>query len=137
MAAYVDHEFYEDEYGGTAIALADFGLYAIRASAEIDYLTYDRAAEEIDEDTTLVTAIKNAVCAVADEMYTIAQAGHSKQIQSEKVGSYSVTYAETPETNLSEHERMSRAAKRYLGRTGLMFPGFYSGEYGGTSDLDD
>lgn len=139
MAAYADFEFYEDTYGGTAIAEASFPAYAIQASAALDNLTYDRAADEItdDDDADLVEAIKNAVCAIADEMHAIDQTGHCKSIQSEKVGSYSVTYAPDPTTGLSEDGRYRRVAKRYLGRSGLMYPGFLSGEYGGTADSDE
>jgi hypothetical protein len=130
MATYVDYEFYQDTYGGTAIALADFQALAIRASHEIDHLTFGRAADYID-DADYTEQIKLATCAVADTIQDINT--RMGQIQSEKVGPYSVTYTPTPTDSLSAGARMSLAAKRYLARTGLMYKGFNSGEYAGTA----
>jgi hypothetical protein len=137
MTAYADFEYYQDTYGGTAIALADFSALAIRASYMIDYLTLDRASDVIDADTPAadVTAIKLATCAIADCIQDINE--RSGQIQSEKVGGYSVTYTPTPTSSLSDDARMSLAAKRYLAKTGLMYRGFESGEYAGTAFVDD
>lgn len=135
MSAYADYTFYTTDYGGTAIAEEDFDPYAIRASAVIDSLTFDRAAQVIedDEDPDLVDAIQKGMCAVADEMVAILTAGHAAAVKSEKVGGHSVTYADTPETGLSAEGRYRQAAKRYLGRNGLMYPGFYSDEYGSSA----
>lgn len=132
MAAYADFEFYEDNFGGTAIASADFSTLAIRASFMIDFLTFDRAADVIsdDEDADQVTAIKMATCAVAEVIQEISD--RTAKIQSEKVGPYSVTYTPTPTDSLSNDARMSLAAKRYLVKTGLMYRGFNAGEFTGT-----
>lgn len=132
MAAYADFEFYEDNFGGTAIASADFSTLAIRASFMIDFLTFDRAADviEANEDAEKIEAIKLATCAVAEAIQEINE--RAGTIQSEKVGSYSVTYTPTPTSSLSNDARMSLGAKRYLAKTGLMYRGFNSGEYAGT-----
>ncbi len=130
MAVYIDYEFYQNTYGGSAIALADFQALAIRASHEIDRLTFERAADYID-DADYTEPIKLATCAVADAIQDINT--RMGQIQSEKVGPYSVTYTPTPTDSLSTDARMSLAAKRYLARTGLMYRGFNSGEYAGTA----
>lgn len=134
---YTDFDFYTDTFGGTAIAAADFHSLAIKASREIDYLTFDRAAEEIedDDDDALVEAIKLATCAVAEVIQD--QNTQPGVIQSEKAGSYSVTYTPNPTASLSHEAQRSLAAKRYLGRTGLMYRGFNSGEYAGTASDDD
>jgi hypothetical protein len=137
MTAYADYEFYQGTYGGTAIALADFSTLAIRASFMIDFYTYDRAEAVIEANTEAdkVTAIKLATCAVAEKIQEINE--RSGQIQSEKVGSHSVTYTPTPTSSLSDDARMSLAAKRYLAKTGLMYRGFESGEYASPSDDED
>lgn len=136
MAVYIDYEFYQDTYGGSVIALADFQGLATRASHMIDHLTMGRAATVIedDDDVDMIEAIQLATCAVAETIQEVnTKAG---QIVSEKVGPHSVTYMPTPTNSLSDDARMSMAAKRYLARTGLMYRGFNSGEYAGTVNAD-
>jgi len=137
MTAYADYEFYEDTYGGTAIALADFSTLAILASFMVDFFTFGRAAEVItaDEDADKIKAIKLATCAVAEVIQEIGD--RTGKIQSEKVGPYSVTYTPTPTDSLSNDARMSLAAKRFLSSTGLMYRGFNTGEYSGTIADED
>ena len=43
MTAYVDVQFYTEEYLGTIFSATEFPSFALRASAEIDYLTFNRA----------------------------------------------------------------------------------------------
>ena len=69
--AYADFTYYENTYLGTTIAEADFPRLALRASAVIDQITFGRAAT----DTTNVNAIKNAMCAVAEEIQNQEAAG--------------------------------------------------------------
>jgi hypothetical protein len=133
MAAYADFTYYENTYGGTAIASADFDALAVRASRKIDYLTFDRADDIIDDDdpAATVTAIKMATCAVADVLHDI-DSGDQPGIKSEKVGGHSVTYAEGAVKMMGEDARCALAARRFLSRTGLMYLGFNSGEYSGS-----
>jgi hypothetical protein len=137
MTAYADYEFYIDTYGGEAIDSADFSTLAIRASFMIDFFTLNRAEDVIDADTPAaqVQAIKLATCAVAEVIQEVND--RSGRIQSEKVGSHSVTYTPTPTSSLSDDARMSRAAKRYLSNTGLMYRGFNSGEFAGVPYSDE
>lgn len=125
--SYADWTFYSTTYLGTEIIQAEFPALALRASVIIDMLTFNRAAAETD--TELVTKIKFAVCAVADELK--AQITQPGGIESERVGNHSVTYAKTSEMQLSNHQKLSGAARVFLANTGLMFLGFASGEYGG------
>jgi hypothetical protein len=110
---YVDVEYYTATYLGNAIAQADFPRLALRASEKIDELTFGRAAT----DTTNTDAIQMATCAVAEEIQKLDAAGGA--VQSERQGNYSVTYL----SQLSEDARLLKAAKTYLGSTGLMFRG--------------
>lgn len=136
MATYVDYTYYTDTYLGTAIASADFAAWALRASATIDRLTFNRAAAIItaDTDATKVTAIKMATCAVAETLQS--QAGTPDgTIASESVGRHSVTYVEG--STKSKERAQSDAANLYLASTGLMYRGFYAGEYSGTTASED
>ena len=129
--AYADFEFYSTTYGGTAIAQSAFTRLINQASAVIDNLTFDRVAEVIEEDydDETIEKIQLATCAVAEQIQTNEAGGN---LQSERVGSYSVTYAETQTAKLSDDAKCVRAARIYLLNTGLMYRGFNSGEYGGS-----
>ena len=131
MAAYVDYTYYATTYDGSAISSAEFTAYATRASAYIDYVTMDRAATLMrlvspsPEETALISKVKNAVCAVADQLHAYSSDGGI--IASESVGSHSVTYADREKQTLTK--KLSTAAYPFLAHTGLMFRGFNADEY--------
>jgi len=127
MAAYADFTYYATSYLGTAIAESDFPQLALRASAVIDQITFGRAATETVAAT--IVKIKNAMCAVAEEIQTAEADGNIDGIVAETVGSHSVTYAETATKQLTARDKYSYAAQLYLGDTGLMFRGFADDEY--------
>jgi len=129
---YADYTYYTTEYLGTAIAEADFARLARIASAQIDRLTFGRAATDTDN----TTAIKNAMCAVAEEIQTVEQSDSSEYITSESQGQYSVSYDPSSIDSRSTTQRYEDAAKLYLESTGLMFGGFMSGEYAGDYDTE-
>jgi hypothetical protein len=129
MAVYADYTFYTTDYLGTAISSANFARLALRASAVIDQLTFNRAAAVIlaDEDAETVLAIQNATCAVAEEYQTIENSG-GIGIKSESIGSNSVTYVEGSKQTQTQERRLSNSAKTYLGLTGLMYRGLLEDE---------
>ncbi|MCC0752613.1 hypothetical protein KGF47_17995 [Clostridioides sp. ZZV13-5731] len=88
MIAYVDYEFYSN-FGGE-ISQDKFNKYAIKATKYIDYNTFNRV-KEVAED------IKLATCEIIDLMYKSSLEG-DKEIQSESVGSHSVTYTSNNKT---------------------------------------
>jgi hypothetical protein len=132
--AYVTYTYYTTTYLGTAIASADFARLALRASASINSMTFGRAADETD--LTIIDNIKMACCAVAEEIQR-QEASPDDAIQSESIGANSVTYAATSSKLLTNEAKREKAAKEYLGNTGLMFKGFASGEYSGAVDADE
>ena len=119
MATYADFAFYTDQFKGTAIAESDFDRLAMRASEELDQITFDRIAAviEADEDGATIEKIQRATCAAAEELQKLESSGGA--VSTETVGKQSVTYA----APLSEAQRLTRCAKRYLGLTGLMYAG--------------
>jgi len=133
MAAYVDYTYYATTYDGSAISSAEFTAYATRASAYIDYVTMDRAATLMrlvspsPEETALISKVKNAVCAVADQFKNYDAIGGGS-ISSESVGSHSVSYATADRKVYAAN--VSNAAEIYLAHSGLMFRGFNADEYG-------
>jgi len=131
--SYALYAFYTDTYLGSAIASDDFARLALRASAVIDQITFNRAAAVItaNDPAASVTAIQMATCAIAEEIQTEERAGNLDGVTSESTGSHSVSYNKNSRAVLSNEEKQSKAGYLYLADTGLMFPGFKSGEYGG------
>lgn len=123
--AYADWTYYSTVYLGNQIAEADFARLSLRASAQIDAMTFNRA--QTDTDNT--DAIAMATCAVAEEVQKVER-GDVDAITSESIGSHSVSYAANSSKTKSTQEKYEAAAKVYLGDTGLMFTGFREGEYG-------
>ena len=132
MAAYVDYTFYSTTYLGTAIASPDFARLALRASAQIDALTFDRAAAETD--SAVVTKIKNATCAVAEELQRQEANSGVDGIQSESTGQNSISYSAASSKMRTNTQKLTDEAGLYLGSSGLMFRGFADDEYGCTTD---
>ena len=131
--AYADFTYYTNTYLGNAIAESDFPRLALKASAVIDRITFGRAAVDVAANTN-VTAIKNAMCAVAEEIQTQEQSNGADGIVSESQGQYSVSYGANSNRTKSNEAKLENAARLYLDGTFLMFAGFASGEYGGTLD---
>lgn len=130
MTAYVDYTYYSTTYLGTLIAESAFPALALRASAHIDQMTFNRAATDTDNET----AIKNATCAVAEELQR--QATNLDGITSESQGQYSVSFASNSSKAKTNQQKLQDAARLWLANTYLMFAGFNSGEYGGESDSE-
>lgn len=126
MTAYADYTYYTTTYGGTVIASADFTRLANLASRHIDRMTFGRAATDTDNET----AIKNAMCAVAEAIQTNERSGNADGIVSESQGQYSVSYGANSSRARSNQSKLEDAARLWLDDTFLMFPGFNAGEYG-------
>jgi len=136
--SYVTYQYYTTTFLGVAIASNDFSRLALRASAEIDRVTFNRTAAIVlaATDTETIDLIKMAACSVAEQIQTNEAEGGSDGIQSEQIGSNSVTYAENSSKRFSNIKKIQDAARLYLESTELMFAGFASGEYGGMVDED-
>lgn len=130
--SYADYTYYTNTYLGTAIASADFAALALRASAFIDQITFDRAAPIVTAatDTATITKIKNAMCAVAEQMRTNNVAGNVDGIASESVGNHSVSYNANSSQQQTSTQKLIDAAGLWLSNTALLFRGFAEDEYG-------
>ncbi len=103
---YADYNYYTTNYGGSAVSEADFPRLAARASAHIDKLTFGRAADHADDER-----LKMCCCEICDTLQNISESGGAVK-QSETVGSWSCTYADT-ETQ-SETARVSSSCRLWL-----------------------
>lgn len=124
--SYADYTYYVTSYLGTLVPESSFPQLALRASAVIDQITFNRAAG----DTTNTAAIKKAMCAVAEELHRQDLANGVDGIASESQGRYSVTYLANSNRSKSNQDKLIAAATVWLQSTYLMFAGFNDGEYG-------
>jgi len=124
MDAFIDYLYYLNN-GGSSISESEFDRYAVRASYQVNFLTFNRAEAIITADTnlSLIDRIKRATVAVADVMksYSVSEGG--ALIQSEKVGDHSVQYRSGDELRSQETQAVSSVVEMYLSHTGLLYPG--------------
>ena len=134
--AYATYSYYTSTFLGTAIAEADFPRLALRASAQIDRVTFNRAAAIItaNTETDNVTAIKMATCEIAEEIQRQESASNVDGVTGESQGQYSVSYGANSNRSKSNQSKIETAARLWLENTFLMFGGFNTGEYGGLTD---
>ena len=111
MIIYADYEFYLNTHHGD-MSEADYLKHSKSASDFIDCVTFGRITQELMNDEDAAYKIRSACCACADIFHIHSQAAASAVTQ-EKVGDYSVSYAQQK----SQNERKSElygAAKEYL-----------------------
>ena len=122
MAIYATWDYYTQKYYGSAVAQASWDYMANRAGVFLDAISDGRiaAVTEAGEDDDLIDKIRQAACAVVEELAKIESAGGV--VSSERVGQYSITYAEA-ETRTSQQDRMARAARLHLHDTDLLYRG--------------
>lgn len=127
MNAFTDYTYYTGTYLGTTIPQAAYPGAALQASYVLDALTFGRASETITAgtDTDLITKIKMAACAIAEEEYkTGLQSNGTGVVKAEKLGNYSIDYQLNQDATHSAAARATTKAKAYLGDTGLLYRGF-------------
>ena len=76
-------------------------------------------------DVDAIKALKDAICAVAEEYQRLDRVSGNQEIASERVGDNSVSYIQNATANLSDMAKLKKAAKLYLIPTGLMYSGVY------------
>lgn len=111
---YSDYAFYTETYMG-ALDSEAYHRHAVRASAEIDRITFGRASSAIGED---MESVKMAECAVIDELNYLAMGG---DITGESNDGVSRSYASG--VVRSKAQRLQAAAELWLSRTNLCFAG--------------
>lgn len=111
---YVDYEFYSQTYHGE-VPQEKFERLNIQAQAIIDKYTFNRIKEANYN-------VKFAVCELIDYLYELENKG-GNEIASEKVGTYSVTYATGNGSADLIKKKQRDIAMKWLGHTGLMYRG--------------
>ncbi|WP_087064770.1 head-tail connector protein [Intestinibacillus massiliensis] len=112
--AYADYAYYTGGYGGM-MPETDFSRLSRRASAYLDRMTFGRAARPPE---ALAGKVRDACCAVADEMYRQAQGGEVAGVSNDGYRETYVPSGKTPDA------RLYAAAALYLGAAGLLYRGW-------------
>jgi hypothetical protein len=127
MDAFIDYLYYINN-GGSSISESEFDRYAVRASYQVDFLTFNRADAIVTAgtNTQVIDRIKRATVAVADVMKSYSvNGGGGAIVQSEKVGDHSVQYRDGEQLRSQETQAVSSVVEMYLSHTGLMYPGVW------------
>lgn len=109
---YADYGYYSTT-GQGKVKEEKFNRLAIKASRIVDYYTFNRIKEADDN-------VKLATCELVDYLEQ-REEEEGKDIASEKVGTYSVTYSE--KFSQSDSQKQKQIIRRYLGHTNLMYRG--------------
>lgn len=112
---YADYDYYKNDFHGQKITNEEFDRLAIKASAFLDVITFNR----IEQTQPVADPIKNAMCAVAEIQQTYDSGAGG--IASESVGKASVTYANADGKTLEQESY--NAAYPFLIGTGLLYRG--------------
>lgn len=114
---YSDYGFYSSEYKGT-LTEAEYIRFSVRASAEINRITSNKANTAEGEE---LTAVKMAECAVIDEL-SYQSIGGNGDVTSESNDGISRSYA-TGTVAKSSRQRIDAAAYTFLCSANLLFCG--------------
>lgn len=122
MTAYADYAYYRDSFHGSAVSEADFPGLAVKASAFIDRLTFNRlrSADIIPDEAMMAT------CAVAERIQAMVKSGAmsvNAAVKSENNDGYSVSYNDLGLIRAQLYTDYEDAALPYLHGTGLMYAG--------------
>lgn len=90
MTIFADYEYYKSIGGG--LSEEEFSRIAAKASAYIDKITFGRASDNADDER-----VKRCCCELCDTLSAAVNSGQIKQ--SESVGSWNVTYANSENTS--------------------------------------
>lgn len=120
---YVDYDFYLNIYAGEVDEIL-FAKLELQASTIVNYYTFNR----IPDLTIITDDIKLAVCELIDYLSEEERVKSNKEIQSESVGSHSVTYAISKNRNKNStivKKEQKEIVYKYLAHTNLLYRGGY------------
>lgn len=119
---YADEPFYNDNYllGRKPVISAGFDFYARASSRVIDLYTFNR----IPHLTGIPESVRMCCCELSEsEFRKEKQQRESGGKTSEKVGSYSVSFAAAQESAEAASKEQRDIIMKWLGDTGLCYKG--------------
>ena len=125
MATYSTYRYYVDTFHGRKLSEADFNEYSVRAQAFIDQVTFGRLLT-IAKKWKTKDCVKKCECALAEYIPALEKADDKAvagDLNSESVGSYSVSYKSGVDMADNANRRMYSICEQYLSNTGLLYRG--------------
>jgi hypothetical protein len=121
--AYATFTQYKKDYLGNVITESDFPRWIIKASREIDNLTFKRLVDYFPTDEYTVSQVVLCTCEIAELLQSIDGFNSSFQqsgvIKSISAGSESITYADNKYVSMASdtgqlNKNLFQIAKKYL-----------------------
>lgn len=122
LMSYADEGFYTDRYllGRKPAISAGFDFYARQASQIIDHYTFGR----LENVAKIPEAARLCCCELAETEYAREkQRKDAGGKTSEKIGTYSVSFGTTGESNSAFTREQRAIVMKWLGNTGLCYQG--------------
>jgi hypothetical protein len=122
MKNFTTYAFYTDNYlsGHEAVLQsASFDFYAMKATQQIKKYTFNN----VDEDVIIIDEVQKCCCELAEFIYTDENKEHDPIIESEKVGSYSVSYVSGQAVEDIRKSKIKDIIYSWLADTGLLYGG--------------
>lgn len=120
--SYADEGFYTDRYllGRKPVISAGFDFYSRQASQVIDSYTFGR----LKQAAKIPEAVRLCCCELAEaEFSREKQKRDSGGKTSEKIGTYSVSFASSGESDSAYDGEQEAIVMKWLGGTGLCYQG--------------
>ncbi len=120
--SYADEGFYTDRYllGRKPVISAGFDFYSRQASQVIDSYTFRR----LKQTAKIPEAVRLCCCELAEaEFSREKQKRDSGGKTSEKIGTYSVSFASSGESDSAYAGEQEAIVMKWLGGTGLCYQG--------------
>ena len=120
--SYADEGFYTDRYllGRKPVISAGFDFYSRQASQVIDSYTFGR----LKQTAKIPEAVRLCCCELAEaEFSREKQERDSGGKTSEKIGTYSVSFASSGESDSAYDGEQEAIVMKWLGGTGLCYQG--------------
>lgn len=120
--SYADEGFYTDRYllGRKPVISAGFDFYSRQASQVIDSYTFGR----LKQTAKIPEAVRLCCCELAEaEFSREKQKKDSGGKTSEKIGTYSVSFASSGESDSAYAREQEAILMKWLGGTGLCYQG--------------
>lgn len=120
--SYADEGFYTDRYllGRKPVISAGFDFYSRQASQVIDSYTFGR----LKQTAKIPEAVRLCCCELAEaEFFREKQKRDSGGKTSEKIGTYSVSFASSGESDSAYTREQEAIVMKWLGGTGLCYQG--------------
>ena len=110
---------YKTAMGTVTVPQASFNRYAIKASTEVRKRTFGN----IDESKAIPDSVQFCVCELAEHYYRCDQENDHNGVESEKDGSWSVTYESSDKVKDYNDKVAKGIIYQYLSCTGLLYAG--------------